>query len=352
MQSHPRWGYIVAGWPRIVNFFNAVFSVDYPCRVYNLSRLDAEPLPSERVLVGHLFKSLEASEAPGPDAGYALKISVFAADPKLPDRPTELLWRLIRLVGVAAKLLQLGTAAMPYAQGRGPSLFLTILGGTLLRLWRRSISQWSVNSVPVHEPSESIYALTRGRDSRNIIVIVGNGYCPKPKYVRSWERLKRPSPMWKAGCRWGFITMVTYASLSLIWMFSLAGTFLSGDSLSLLSILAVGGICMSYNAWLAMLECTPAMLNISLRKLEEIVSPDAMDVLMDFEATYEKARPLLREFFPDGPRSEAERRWWEYDETVEYDTERDKMPRRGRPRRLYPHSFPRAVYYPKHGKLL
>ncbi|KAK8081148.1 hypothetical protein PG997_008966 [Apiospora hydei] len=309
MESHPRWEYIAEGLPRIVNFFSAVFSVDYPCRVCNLSRIDAEPLPSERFLIGHLFKGLEASEAPDPDEGYALD--------------------------------------------RGPSVFLAVLGGTLLRLWRRSLSPWSVNAVPVHEPSESIYALTRGRNSRNIIVIVGNGYCPKPKDVRSWERLRRPSPMWRAGCRWGFIaTMVTYTSLSLIWMFSLAVIFMSVDALSLLSLLAVGAIRVSYNAWLAMLECTPAMLNISLRKLEEIVSDDAMDVLMDFEATYEKARPLLREFFPDGPRSEAERRWWEYDETVEYDTERDKTPRRGRPRRLYPHSFPRAVYHPKHGKLL
>ncbi|KAK8052266.1 hypothetical protein PG993_003651 [Apiospora rasikravindrae] len=355
MESHTIWECITAAWPCIVNFLRAAFFIDYPCRVYNLSRLDAEPLPSERFLVARLFKSLEVSEAHDTEDGYALKISVFAADPRPPNKPTKLPWCRIRLVGFAVKLLQLATAAIPYTLGSGPIVFLTILSETLLRQWRRNLSQWTMEAVPVHEPSESIYALTRGRNSRNIIVIVGNGHCPKPRDVRSWETLRRPSSMWKtcssAGYHQGLVTiLVTYASLSVLWVFSLAAICKSRDAVSLLSLVVVGGIHMSYNAWLAMLEFTPAMLNISLRKIEEIVSDDAMDVLMDFEATYEKARPLLREFFPDGPRSEAERRWWEDDGNVEYDTERYKTTRRGRPCRLYPHSYPRVVYHPKHGK--
>lgn len=126
---------------------------------------------------------------------YALKISPYAVDSN-PNTPTQFSWSRTHLVGIAVSLLQLAVTAVPYVLGHGLGVLLVTLGGALLVQCCGNLPQWTVEKLPVQQKSESIYALTRGRDSSHIIVIVGNGYCldleclagpPDPRDPRSWE---------------------------------------------------------------------------------------------------------------------------------------------------------------------
>ncbi|KAK8060894.1 hypothetical protein PG996_010824 [Apiospora saccharicola] len=314
---------------------------DYPCKLFNLSR-GGEPFESDNFVVGRLLRDLETSEA------HELKIGVFAADPNPGSILAQSLRGRTRGVGLVATLAQFATAAVTYFLGRGPSVLFITLAGTLLVQCCAWVPQWAAEKLPAptYRESNFIYALTCGRGSRNVMVIVGNNcYLDLEQLACSSSPRKSQFGVsrgwllqwWKtwpfASKRRGFVmTQLVYAIILVLWMCLFVAMYMSaGDALSLLSLLAVGCIGARYNAWLAKKYFPPEMQDISLRKLDDFASGTAMDAIMDFQMVYERGRPLLREFFPDGFRGEAERRWWDDTDSLEYGLERDKAGHRGFP---------------------
>ncbi|KAK8129018.1 hypothetical protein PG984_010126 [Apiospora sp. TS-2023a] len=342
---------------------------DYPCKLFNLSR-GGEPVESDNFVGGRLLRDLEMSEAArGGDEEHELKISVFAADPNPDALAQSFRNRRTRHVGLVVILAQFATAAAQYVLGRGPSVMFITLAGTLLVQCCAWVPQWAAEKLPAptYRESNSIYALTRGRGSRTVIVIVGNNCCldleqlarsPSPRKSQFGVSRGWLSSQWKtwpfASKRRGFVvTQLAYATTFVLWMRVFVAMYMSaGDALTSWSLLVVGWIGARYNAWLAKKDFPLEMRDISLRKLDDFASGTAMDAIMDFQMVYEKGRPLLREFFPDGFRGEAEERWWDDTDSLEYDLERDKAGHRGLPPRLWKHSHPRKVYHPERGETL
>ncbi|KAK7957730.1 hypothetical protein PG988_012578 [Apiospora saccharicola] len=328
-----------------------------------------QSLPRRRTIRVGQFRRRPFVEGSGDERGgdeeHELKIGVFAADPNPGSILAQSLRGRTRGVGLVATLAQFATAAVTYFLGRGPSVLFITLAGTLLVQCCAWVPQWAAEKLPAptYRESNFIYALTCGRGSRNVMVIVGNNcYLDLEQLACSSSPRKSQFGVsrgwllqwWKtwpfASKRRGFvITQLVYAIILVLWMCLFVAMYMSaGDALSLLSLLAVGCIGARYNAWLAKKYFPPEMQDISLRKLDDFASGTAMDAIMDFQMVYERGRPLLREFFPDGFRGEAERRWWDDTDSLEYGLERDKAEHRGSPSPM--EAFPSAEDVPSRAR--
>ncbi|KAJ1322841.1 hypothetical protein MN608_11687 [Microdochium nivale] len=79
---------------------------------------------------------------------------------------------------------------------------------------------------------------------------------------------------------------------------------------------------MFQNGWLAAVEVALKCRNLPIVRVDNITRHKVMDVIMNFEATYELGSPLRDEFFPGDLRQE-EIKWWQADKRP-YDEAREK----------------------------
>ncbi|KAK8118560.1 uncharacterized protein PG998_003186 [Apiospora kogelbergensis] len=350
-------------------------------------RIMPPPTTLASFVVSRLLRDLEADEArflTSRDRDFSLKITVFEAI-RNRNGPTQFSWTYLHLIGIFITLGQLGIAAIPWALKGDWSLFLITAVGTVFVQWCGCLPQWTAEKLPTRQQSDAIYALTSGNGSRDIMVIIGDKCCldleslaapHPPRNSRPWEKFtwlsrsissgnaqypgqgrrhsglpeQREAIMWNFlpffhGVPLGFaLTRVTYAALSVLWLCLLVNVAAPRQSPDSWCFLAVGGLGMFQNAWLAAKELRPAMRNLPLRKVDQFIARKVMDGLMDFHTIYGRGIPLLEEFFP-GPLFEAEARWWANDEFDDYEQERLSSGYRGTPRRLEPDRYPK--YYIK-----
>jgi hypothetical protein len=351
---------------------------DYSCKVFNLG--SGYSRDSKSFVIGRLLRDLEASEArlvKASERDYALKITVFRASYNRNGR-AGFSWTYLHLVGLGVTALQLAISAIPYILSQDWSVMLITLAGTFLIQWAGMLPQWTAEKLPHRQDSRSIFALTSGNGSRDIMVILGYGNCldleslavqQTPRNSRPWEKFKwlsKPSKRPKAtvafhrhdswqrqaiscnlwplsGFPLGFaITRLSYGLLSIIWLFLLINVSAAKNFPDSWCLLAIGGIGMFQNAWLAAKELSPPMRNIPLERIDEITSRKVMDGIMDFHYTYELGEPLRKEFFP-GKLNDDEEKWWSND-CKQYDDKRIGVTARGTPRRLRPEKYKKFIY--------
>ncbi|KAK7965865.1 uncharacterized protein PG986_000142 [Apiospora aurea] len=360
---------------------------DYPCKVVNLDSGYARE--SKSFVVSRLLRDLEASEArqlASEDRDYSLKITVFEATGNC-NGPTQFSWTYLHFLGALITGIQLGIAVIPLALKGDWSVFLITAVGTLFVQWCGCLPQWTSEKLPSGQHSDSIYALTAGNGSRDIMVIIGYGLCldleslaapHPPRASRPWEKFtwlsrprrgeteegayakrKRRRPgqgppreaiVWSvwpfSGVPLGFaLTRITYAALSVLWLCLLVNVAAPREFPDSWCFLAVGGLGMFQNAWLAAKELRPAMRNLPLKKVDTFLARKVMDGLMDFHTIFDRGMPLLEEFFP-GPLLEAEAKWWANGDFAEYERERLESGYRGTPRRLQPERYRKFSFKP------
>ncbi|KAK8041485.1 hypothetical protein PG994_014492 [Apiospora phragmitis] len=310
---------------------------------------------SKSFVVDRLLRDLEAREArrlASEDRDYSLKITVFEATGTR-NGPTRFSWTYLHLVGALITLAQLGIAAIPLALKGDWSVFLITAVETAFVQWCGCLPEWTSEKLPSRQKSDALYALSSGNCAREIMIIIGCGKCldleslaaPHPSRAsRPWEKfswlsrsrpddpeeidlegkprkpdLKKRRPglqpqreaiVWNVwpfgGVPLGFaLTRMTHAVLSVLWLSLLVNVAALREFRDSWCFLAVGGLRMFQNAWLAAKELGPAMRNLPLKKKGQFVAPKVMDGLMDFHTIYSRGLPLLEEFFP-GPLLEAE----------------------------------------------
>lgn len=337
--------------------------VDYPAKLFNLE--SGYHRENKNWVVGRILRDLESAVSRSDPLGdNGIRISVFEATLNS-NGPTSFSWGWIHIAGILITSLQLALASIPIALYREWAVMMILVAGTLLVQITGWIPQWRAEKLPNRQRSNAMYALTSGNGSRDVIVILGRGYCldleemcaaGSPRTSRPWEKFRhlseqkttyegrkelprRDTRLRKSinahGMPVGFwITRFVGGTLSVCWLLLLVNV--AAAKRHTWYLLGIGAIGMFQNTWLAATERHSERYNLPLHPIDTIKTRKVMDGLMDFETVYKTGRPLLEEFFP-GKLRPLEEQWWNGtgDEAKDaYDDEREKNGlARGKPKR-------------------
>jgi hypothetical protein len=333
---------------------------DYPVKVFNLKSGYARD--NKNWVIGRLLRDIEASVSrDGPADNSGFRISIFEAA-KNPNGLTHFPFTSIHLFGLLFIVLQFGLAIIPIVRGGEWDVMLIVAVGTCLTQMAGCLPQWRAEKLPNRQRCSSTYALTQGNGSCEVVVILGNGNSldleelstpTSPRGGRPWEKFVnsnifsqpqigpdgRPempranTQLRKARIIRGFplgfwISRVVSVSQAVLWLLLLVNVAIPRNYNWLL--LAIGGLGMFQNGYMAGMEHPYKRRNLYLVHKETITAKKVMDVIMDFHVLYKCGKPLLHEFFP-GDLLPYEKGWWEGKREM-YDAERRKAPWRGTPR--------------------
>lgn len=130
-------------------------------------------------MIGRILRDIEGSLSEKEPLGDdALRISVWEAGWRVTRNGlTEFSPSLRHLYGLAVILIQLGLACIPIALAGQWDVLLITAAGTLLVQMAGCLPQWRAERLPNRQTTDEFYALTEGKCSREIVVIVGQGRC-------------------------------------------------------------------------------------------------------------------------------------------------------------------------------
>jgi hypothetical protein len=203
-------------------------------------------------------------------------------------------------IGLPIMAFQLGIAAIPCGIfGDWGSLLITSAGIALsittglLPQWKRE--NWACREGAVHD-----YILTRGNGSQHAIIILGTG--------RGFNLEDLASGQANLVVATNNFTRITLLVLAILWILLLiTAAGLNGNSWFLL---AIGGIGIVQNIYVAGASRHPENFGIPLDFSEVFGNPSVMETLLEVEKKHETlGHALLDEFFPRALGKGEERRW-------------------------------------------
>lgn len=334
---------------------------DVACKVINLTSGYARD--NKNWVIGRLVRDNAAYlSRMQPYRSAAIRISVWQAKENKNQYTKHSYW-FVHIWGAIVIVLQLAIACIPLGLYGDWGVLLVTGSGTILSLVTGALPQWTAEKLPNRQRAKGPFAMTVGNGSKDIMVILGDGRCldleemstsESPRNPRLWSKFDQdttgdavgingqPKPLHRRTSSWmlasegrggistGFyITLVVCVVQTLLWLALLVSV--SALQSNTWFILAVGGIGMFQNGYLAATEVKPERRNLPLRHIETIATRKVMDGLMDLEASYGCGKHLRHEFFP-GELREDEIKWWGGDPKP-YDEERTRKKEfRGPPR--------------------
>ncbi len=271
-------------------------------RDYHWWMTDEIKLKTEEVLKSaHDFDVKREKEKPSdlqrPVAARAqagLVVSFWEASATIPaGKPGRdiLFWS-----GVSITVIQLGLAAIPCGLYGDWGVLLVTAGAIALCFITGSLGQWKVEKWACREleGKQKIFVLTRGNGAQHAIVIDSKGRgLDLEDLATGFANVDAPH-----------ITMssrLIYAVLGVLWVLLLiTSSALTDDSWFLI---AVGGIGILQNMFVAGWNRKPEALGVPLDYIGVIGSPKVIDVLYEVERRYEKVGlNMTGTFFPSGIR--------------------------------------------------
>ncbi len=310
---------------------------DYPAKVFNLSSGHAHE--NRNWGVGRIVRDHEAATGRRERCDEGIRISIFDAVSN-PNTWTRFSYGWMHVFGLASITAQLVIAAIPIILSRDWGVMLITGAGTVLALAHGGLPQWVAEKLPNRQHADSIFGLTSGDGSKDIMIIQGHGKClnleelavpDSPRNGRPWEKFSkralansRGDPEGSGFHRVGllprqatnlcgfpvgfWITLLMTAAQSAAWLMLLI-TVASLET-NAWFLFAVGALGLCHNAIIGAMERPPESRNLPLRLKNVITRRKAMDGLMELELALKCARPFVKEFFPGGT-SEEETEWWE-----------------------------------------
>ncbi|KAH7091139.1 hypothetical protein FB567DRAFT_518041 [Paraphoma chrysanthemicola] len=198
--------------------------------------------------------------------------------------------------GVVVAILQLGIAAIPCGLYRQWDVLVVTACGTTLA-WLMGLLEARSNNT--RKDTNKTFALTTGNGSRDVIVILGNG--------RGLDLEDLASEI--AGNKGYTAKLISAILMVLMWTGLLITT--AGMKSNTWYLLAIGGIGMLQNIYVAGARRRPGAYGIHLDLKECITNRKVMQTLMETEEKYPRVgKSLLTIFFP-GKLRDAEVEWWE-----------------------------------------
>lgn len=203
--------------------------------------------------------------------------------------------------GVSVSILQLGLAAIPFGLYGNWGVFLITVCAILLCLatgaqhqWRRE--KWACRQI---EPGKKrTYIMTRGNGAQHAIAIQCNGCgLNLEDLATGFDNLDSPSI--------SLATRIAMVLLGILWVLLLITA--SALTEQAWFLIAVGGVGMLQNIFVAGWNRTPKALGLPLKFVDVFGSPKVFQAILDVETKYPKVgRTLVGTFFPAGIRDDEQ----------------------------------------------
>lgn len=198
--------------------------------------------------------------------------------------------------GIVVAILQVGIASIPCGLYGDWGVLLVTCAAIILCLLTGSLSQWKVEKWACRElkGKKKVFVLTRGNGAQHAIIIVSNGNgLDLEDLATGFANID--SPMITVSSR------VISVILGIFWVLLLITSSALVDDAWFL--IAIGGIGMLQNMFVAGWSRKPEALGVPLDFKEVIGSPKVMDVLLEVERRHEKVGlNMTGVFFPSGIR--------------------------------------------------
>jgi hypothetical protein len=229
-----------------------------------------------------------------------LCIAVY--EPSRRSRAGEPRHDLVYWSGFPIILSQIAVAIVPLlSASRDWSVMVITVVGTILSFLVGALSQWQREKWFCRRNAMNTYALTRGNGSQHALIILGNGHgLDLEDLAAGIETLETAAAGWKTKT---FLFIMGWSWILLL----IAAAGLSQPSWYLL---AVGGIGMMHNLFVAGWPRHPSAMGIHLKFRTVIGHMSTMEALLALEAQYTHAgRSLLPIYFPGRIFPEEEAQW-------------------------------------------
>ncbi|KAL7941061.1 hypothetical protein V8C42DRAFT_200785 [Trichoderma barbatum] len=230
-----------------------------------------------------------------------LCISVFEAG-EATKKPQQ--HEFLNYIGFITATFQLGIAAIPCGIFGDWSILLVTAIGSLLAYGTGRLPQWATEKWACRDRTEKIVILTKGNGSQHAIVVIGGGK------GLDLEDLATGS-LDPARSR-STVSRVLILSLGVLWVLLLIAA--AGIKSNTWFLLAVGGLGMLENLFVAGKRRVPESFGIPLEFKQVIAEPKVMKALWALEESHPRVgRSMLDTFFPGKLRPEETERWERYE---------------------------------------
>ncbi|KAL7914498.1 hypothetical protein GGI35DRAFT_488663 [Trichoderma velutinum] len=227
-----------------------------------------------------------------------LCISVYEAG-KATKKPQQ--HELLDYIGIITATVQLGIAAIPCGIFGDWSILLVTAIGSLLAYGTGRLPQWAKEKWACRDESKKIVILTKGNGSQHAIVVIGGG--------KGLDLEDLAAGSLDLATSFSTVTRVFILGLGVLWVLLLVAA--AGIKSNTWFLLAVGGLGMLENLFVAGKGRTPESFGIPLTFERVIGEPKVMEALCALEESYPRVgRSMLDTFFP-GKLRPAEIEMWD-----------------------------------------
>jgi hypothetical protein len=227
---------------------------------------------------------------------------------------------LVYWIGIPVMVVQLGIAAIPCGLFGDWGILIITACGIALSLATGLLPQWKKEKWACRPNAKHSFILTRGNGAQHAIVVRGNGHGLNLEDLASGQ----------------INVLVVTSTLTRIVLLALAGLWIvllitaAGLKANTWFLLAVGGIGILQNIYVAGAQRNPENFGIPLDYLDVLGDSSVMEALFQVEEQYEGVgRSMLREFFPGDLRENEKLRWEALKNTQTEKAEAEKAPETG-----------------------
>lgn len=240
----------------------------------------------------NLEKALAEKNEPGSGARVrepsqaGLCVAVYRAGRAVKGYPG---YDLVYWIGFATTVFQLGIAAIPCGISGDWGILLVTVVGILLSFATGGLPQWSEEKWACRENSEKNVILTRGNGSQHAIVVLGEGKGLDLEDLAAGQTNVDVSASWS--------TRIWVTVLAAMWILLLITA--AGFRRNTWFLLAIGGVGILQNIFVAGWRRFPEAYGIPLSLVEVIGCPKVMDTLFAVEEKYPHIGASMKgTFFP------------------------------------------------------
>lgn len=206
--------------------------------------------------------------------------------------------------GLAVTVIQLGIAAIPLGLTGDWGVLMITGAANILCYFTGALSQWKVEKWAcrrLDHRTKKNFILTRGNGAQHAIAIISNGHgLDLEDLATGFANIDSPSIT--------LFAQLSVIALGVLWVALLiTASALLEDSWYLI---AVGGIGMFQNIFVAGWKRTPKAYGIPLDYVDVVGDVKVMKTLMELERIYEKlGKSMLGTFFPGDLREKEVEEW-------------------------------------------
>ncbi|CZR68599.1 uncharacterized protein PAC_18498 [Phialocephala subalpina] len=206
--------------------------------------------------------------------------------------------------GIFTSILQLGIAAIPFGLFGDWGVLMVTACGISLAFITACLPQWRKEKWACRRHSNDSYTITRGNGAQHAIAILGNGHGLNLEDLGAGQTNMNVSA--------NRLTKISVVGLFIIWVLLLITA--SGLRTNTWFLLAVGGIGILQNVFVAGCSRRPENFGIPLRFIAVFGRTKVMRTLLDVERRFPMlGRSMQGEFFPGGLSESEIKEWHELD---------------------------------------